>query len=127
MKSKIHEQKKLIKTNLSKKQLFILLSVMITFFSANTFAKDMVTKTSFKVNGNCDMCKKRIEKAAKTEGVKTAVWNVDTHMLTTTFVPGKITVEQIEQNIAKVGYDTEKYKANDAAYKQLPQCCQYER
>ena len=85
----------------------------------------VVTKTSFKVNGNCDMCKKRIEKAAKTEGVKKAVWNKDTHIMTVEFIPTKISVDQIEQNIANIGYDTEKHKASDAAYNSLPQCCQY--
>lgn len=109
------------------KQILILMTLVITLFSANTFAKDVVTKTSFKVNGNCDMCKMRIEKAAKTEGVKTVTWNVDTHILTVTFIPTKISVDQIEQNIAKAGYDTEKFKAEEAAYKELPLCCQYVR
>ena len=43
---------------------------MITLFSANTFARDILTKATFKVSGNCDMCKERIEKAAKINGVK---------------------------------------------------------
>ena len=100
---------------------------MITLLSANTNAKDVFTKTSFKVNGICDMCKSRIEKAAKTEGVKNAVWNEETHILTVAFLPTKVSVDKIQQNIAKAGYDTPKFKAIEIDYKKLPQCCQYER
>ena len=110
-----------------KTRFLLLITIMITLFSANTFAKDVFTKTSFKVNGICDMCKSRIEKAAKTEGVKNAVWSEETHILTIAFLPTKISVDQIQQNIAKAGYDTPKFKAIETDYKKLPQCCQYER
>ncbi len=110
-----------------KNTILIYLTILWTFTSITTFAKDDFTKTSFKVWGNCDMCKKRIEKAAKTDGVKSAVWNEESKLITISFAPAKISVDQIQQNIANSGYDTEKYKANDSAYHQLPQCCQYER
>ncbi|MFN8237221.1 MAG: heavy-metal-associated domain-containing protein [Chitinophagales bacterium] len=110
-----------------KNTILIALTILWTFTSLTTFAKDDFTKTSFKVWGNCDMCKKRIEKAAKTDGVKSAVWNEESKLITISFAPAKISVDQIQQNIANSGYDTEKYKANDSAYHQLPQCCQYER
>lgn len=103
------------------------LTIFWTLTSTTTFAKDDFTKTSFKVWGNCDMCKKRIEKAAKADGVKSAVWSEENGILTISFAPAKISVDKIQQNIANSGYDTEKYKASDSAYHQLPQCCQYER
>lgn len=109
-----------------KKSFLITLAFCFAIFT-NALAKDVVTKASFKVSGNCESCKKRIEKAAKLDGVKTAVWNQETKVLTTTFAPAKITVEQIEQSIAKAGYDTEKFKADETAYKNLPHCCQYEK
>jgi hypothetical protein len=107
-----------------KKTILMLLSMLI-LFSVNMHAKDAITKASIKVSGNCDMCKERIEKAAKTEGVKNAIWNQETHILTVAFVPTKTTLDQIQQNIANAGYDTDKFKASDTAYKKLPQCCQY--
>jgi hypothetical protein len=33
----------------------------------------------------------------------------------------------IQKSIAAVGYDTQDVKADDAAYKKLPKCCQYKR
>ena len=110
-----------------KKKIFILLTFLSILIPAIAFAGDATTKTTFKVWGNCEKCKKRIEKAAKTDGVKTAVWDVDKKIMTVSFIPSKITVDQIEQNIAKIGYDTEKYKGDEAAYNKLPQCCQYDR
>ena len=109
------------------KKITLMLTIMILLFSVNMFAKDVFTKTSFKVNGICDMCKSRIEKAAKTEGVKNAVWNEETHILTIAFLPAKTSIDQIQQNIAKAGYDTPKFKAIETDYKKLPQCCQYVR
>lgn len=110
-----------------KKKLLILLAFLCILIPSKIFAKDATTKTSFKVWGNCEQCKKRIEKAAKTDGVKTAEWSEDKKIITVTFVPSKVSVDQIQQNIAKVGYDTEKYKADEEAYNKLPHCCQYDR
>jgi periplasmic mercuric ion binding protein len=86
------------------------------------------TKTeSFKVWGNCSMCKDRIEKAVKSEGASEATWDSKTKMLTVTFDTKKTSVDALSKKIASVGHDTEKYKAPDDVYAKLPGCCHYER
>ena len=82
---------------------------------------------SFKVYGNCGMCKDRIEKAAKAEGATSASWDSKTKMVTVTFDPAKTNVDALGKKIASVGHDTEKYKASDDVYAKLPGCCHYER
>ena len=82
---------------------------------------------SVKVYGNCEMCKTRIEKAAKLEGVKKADWNVDTKMLTVTYNADKVKLEDIQKSIAAVGHDTDKFSAEATVYKKLPGCCKYDR
>jgi copper chaperone CopZ len=82
---------------------------------------------TFKVWGNCEMCKARIEKAMKLEGVKKGEWNVDTKMATVTFDIHSVGPEAIHKAIAAVGYDTELVSADDKVYKKLPGCCQYDR
>lgn len=82
---------------------------------------------SFKVSGNCNMCKKRIEKAALTDGVTKAGWNVETKMMTITYDAAKTSNETIQKRIAAAGHDTEKQKAADSTYSQLPGCCRYDR
>jgi periplasmic mercuric ion binding protein len=48
----------------------MLMMAAFTILSVSLFAQ---TKTeSFKVYGNCGMCKKRIEKAVKLEGISSA-------------------------------------------------------
>lgn len=84
-------------------------------------------KETFKVWGNCDMCKKTIETALKVDGVKKATWNVETKQMLVKFDPSKISLDQIHQKIAAVGYDTDKVKGDDTAYNNLHGCCQYER
>lgn len=90
--------------------------------------KNVSTKTeTFKVWGNCDMCKTRIEKAVKAAGVTSADWNTDTKMLTIAYNPAKTNVDAFGKKLASVGHDTEKYKADDKVYNALPACCKYER
>lgn len=85
---------------------------------------DAVTKTEMiKVLGSCGMCKLRIEKAAKVEGVSKAEWNQKTNMLTLTYDSSKVKSDDIQKTIAAVGHDTPKFKATDKVYNiVLPIC-----
>lgn len=107
----------------------ILLTVFGFTTSAQTAAKASEQKKTetFKVWGKCDMCKTRIEKTVKAEGVASAEWNTKTEMLTVVFDPSKTNVDALEKKLASVGHDTEKYKASDDVYAKLPGCCHYER
>ncbi len=87
-----------------------------------------VSKANLKVSGNCEMCKDRIETAAKSvSGVSSANWSSETKMLHVEFDGAKTKSDAIQKAIAKVGHDTEKYKASDAAYKELAECCLYRK
>jgi Cu(I)/Ag(I) efflux system membrane fusion protein len=82
----------------------------------------------FKVGGNCEMCKDRIETAAKSvTGVESANWETDTKMLHLNFDSSKTNSDEIQKAVAKVGHDTEKFKASDEVYSKLPECCLYDR
>jgi copper chaperone CopZ len=84
--------------------------------------------TQFQVWGNCGMCKKTIEKAAKNvAGVQSADWNVETHVFSVVLDPAKTEVAKVHQAIAAAGYDTDAVRGDDAAYNKLHSCCQYER
>jgi periplasmic mercuric ion binding protein len=107
----------------------IMITTLSGILTAQTTAgtSDKQKTETFKVWGNCDMCKNRIEKAVKAEGAATADWNIKTKLLTVTFDPSKTSVDAFSKKLASVGHDTEKYKADDKAYKALDECCQYER
>ena len=91
-----------------------------------TFAQDKNARASLEVDGVCMMCKERIEKACiKTKGVKSAVWNVETHELKLIYDERKTDLKTINQNIANVGHDTKEIKATDEAYNSVHDCCRY--
>jgi len=85
-----------------------------------------VTET-FQVLGNCGMCKRTIEKAAKTAGAIKAYWDEETDKLTVTFDPAKTSSDAVKKAVALAGYDNVGYKAPDAAYEALSACCHYDR
>lgn len=89
-------------------------------------APGIITST-FKVWGNCEMCQETIEGSVSVPGVVKSSWNKDTKIISVSYDEKKITLDQIQQKIAAAGYDNEKYKGDDAAYKVLPECCQYDR
>jgi mercuric ion binding protein len=104
--------------------LFILVSLAVSTVAS---AQAKTTET-FKVYGNCGMCKKTIETAALgTKGVKSATWDMEKDMITVVFDDTKTNVDKIKSAIAESGYDTDTHRAPDKAYNKLNGCCQYER
>ncbi len=85
-------------------------------------------KYTIEVNGNCEQCQKRIQKAAfSVNGVKTASWSIETHKLDLTLNEEKTTIEAVKKAVAKVGHDTDNVKATKEDYDNLHHCCKYER
>lgn len=99
----------------------------LTFVFFSSIASAQTNTTTIKVSGECGMCKKTIETAAKEAGALFAEWNVDTKVLTVKFSDDKASTAKIEKAVAAVGYDTEHVKATDEAYNGLHGCCKYER
>ncbi|GHT61790.1 hypothetical protein FACS189451_04590 [Bacteroidia bacterium] len=86
------------------------------------------THAHLTVNGSCEMCKERIENAAKAiEGVSSAEWNADEQQLHLNFDTAKTSLEAISKAVAQAGHDTELDKAPDEVYNALPECCKYRK
>ena len=86
-----------------------------------------VTKV-FTANGECDMCKHRIENAINhLPGIWSSNWNVDTKTVSVKYDRTKTNPDKIERAIAAVGHDTHRFTASDEAYAKLPDCCHYQR
>jgi copper chaperone CopZ len=104
----------------------ILVAILAIVITSTVYSQSVISKTeTIKVSGNCDMCKARIEKAAKIDGVTKAEWSKKDKVLTATFDPAKTSIDAIGKKIAAAGHDNDKSKATDAAYDKLPACCQY--
>ena len=104
---------------------------LLSLFTFSTFVNGQNQKnkkSNFEVIGNCEICKKRIEKAALSlKGVKMATWDIPSNIISVTYNSNKISLYQIQSSIANVGHDTPLFKAPDNVYNQLPMCCIYER
>lgn len=99
----------------------------ILFLGAQTiFGQEKTEK--FEVKGNCGMCEKRIETAAKSvEGVSFADWDKKTKEIKVTLDANKTDIQKVHKAIAKAGHDTRLHKATDQVYNALPGCCKYDR
>ncbi len=102
----------------------IILSILTLFIFTSVSAQK---KETVKVWGNCGMCQKTIETAAKSAGASSAEWNTETKVLTVAYKEKKTDLTKIEQAVAASGYDTKNFTASDDAYNKLHSCCQYDR
>lgn len=110
------------------KQIILIFLLMLGLGVVAQTKKNKNAKYTVEVNGNCEQCQKRIQKAAlSVSGVKSAVWDISTHQLTLILNEEKTTLEKVEQAVAKVGHDTQNVKATNEAYDNLHSCCKYDR
>jgi Cu(I)/Ag(I) efflux system membrane fusion protein len=91
----------------------------------NAPAEPVVTAT-LGVQGACEMCKERIEDAAKSvAGVIAASWDPETNGLRLSYDAGRASLEAVSKAIAAAGHDTDADRADDETYGALPPCCRY--
>ena len=109
----------------------LILAVVVFFAGFSIQAQEKLNKNAkyvIEVNGSCEQCQNRIQKAAfSISGVKSAVWIIETHELSLILNEEKTTILAVKKAIAKVGHDTDEVKATDADYENLHSCCKYER
>lgn len=111
-----------------KKLILIFFITLVSFSSNAQEKKSKNAKYNIEVNGNCELCKKRIEKAAfSVPGVKSATWNPDEKVLHLIVNEEKTSDLEVQKAVAKAGHDTKEVKATDEAYKNLHSCCSYDR
>lgn len=102
------------------------LITVFMFAAVMVFAQSTNKTEKFKVKGNGEACKERIEEAATSvEGVTSAEWDIESKMLTVEFDENVTTRDEIEVALAEVGHDTPNHKAKDEAYEKLPEGSKY--
>ncbi|MDF0719264.1 TonB-dependent receptor [Kaistella sp. PBT33-4] len=101
--------------------------LIISLFFTQLLNAQTITESTFKVKGECGMCKDRIETTAKSAGAASANWNANTQTLSVKYDAARVTGDTILKKVAEVGHDNEKYTAPDSVYSNLPGCCLYER
>lgn len=108
-----------------KKYLIVMLGILLM---NNTFAQDKKAKYEtvvIQTSAECGACKERMEEMFNyTSGVKFAELNLEDKKITVKYQPSKISLTEVKQKIVDLGYDADEMKANPAAQKKLPACCQ---
>lgn len=106
-----------------KNRIVIALFLLMVSFG---FAQEKNKKMSFEVDGVCEMCKMRIERAALgVDGVKYALWDIPTHQLSLIIDERKTNSMEIKTALVAEGHDTKELKATQEAYDKIHPCCKY--
>jgi len=104
----------------------VILGIAMMILTTVSFAQEKNKKMSFEVDGKCEMCKVRIEKAALgVKGVKYALWDIPSHELSLIIDERKTDPMKIKTALVDVGHDTKELKATDEAYDNVHPCCKY--
>lgn len=112
------------------KSIFFFLGCVI-FFCTNAQKKPVEVAKGFEVeiqtSAICEMCQYAIEyDLTFAKGVKSAVLNLETKVVTVVYNPAKINADKIRKRIAKVGYHADSVRRDPVAYEKLPSCCKNE-
>ncbi len=115
--------------NAHKKVYGFLIAFLVFVICTQTQASTLhFESATFKVFGNCELCKSRIESTLlKNSTIQSATWDVSTKMLTVVYNPHAITLEAIHKLMADAGHDTDKLTADDKVYKKIASCCKYRK
>ncbi|MGD1946674.1 MAG: heavy-metal-associated domain-containing protein [Croceivirga sp.] len=106
------------------KQFYITICVLTVALSS--YGQEKNKKIYFDVDGVCEMCKMRIEKAVLgVSGVKFASWDIPSHQLSLIVDERKTNSMAIKSVLATAGHDTKELKATQEAYDDLHPCCKY--
>lgn len=104
----------------------IAMTLVCILMTTLVLAQEKNKKIAFEVDGKCEMCKKRIEKAALgVKGVKYAQWDIPSHQLSLIIDEGKTDPMQIKTALVSAGHDTRELKASKEAYDKIHPCCKY--
>jgi len=103
-----------------------IIAMLAFLFLTGIQAQEKNKKQTFEVDGKCEMCKVRIEKAAlSVKGVKYAQWDIPSHQLSLIFDEGKTNPMEIKTSLVNAGHDTKELKASEEAYNSVHACCKY--
>ncbi len=103
-----------------------LMTICVLFMVLVGYGQEKNKKMSFEVDGVCEMCKMRIEKAALgVPGVKFAEWDIASHQLSLIMDERKTNSMAIKTALVTVGHDTKELKATEEAYNSVHPCCRY--
>lgn len=106
---------------------FLLVLITLVSVSFSGYSQDQPKKQEvvIQTNAQCGECKERIEnKLNYTKGIIFAEMDLESKKVTVKFKSSKISLDEVKQTIANIGYSADEVEAVEKAQKALPLCCQ---
>jgi copper chaperone CopZ len=98
---------------------------LFLFLTGLTFGQKKVEEAAIQTSAQCGDCKERIEsKLNYTKGVVFAELDLESKKVTVRYKTKSISLQQIKQTIASIGYSADDVKAKEEDVLKLPKCCQ---
>jgi copper chaperone CopZ len=108
-----------------KKYLMIMIAAFtMHYVTAQEATKKKTQTVIIQTSAQCGDCEERIESALNyLKGVVFAELDNDTKKVTVKYKTSVLTVVQIKQKLAEIGYSADDVKATEEAVNKLPACC----
>jgi copper chaperone CopZ len=98
---------------------------LFLFLTGLTFGQKKIEETIIQTSAQCGDCKDRIEsKLNYTKGVIFAELDLESKKVTVRYKTKSISLQEIKQAIASIGYSADDLKAKEEDVLKLPKCCQ---
>jgi copper chaperone CopZ len=98
---------------------------LFLFLTGLTFGQKKIEETIIQTSAQCGDCKDRIEsKLNYTKGVVFAELDLESKKVTVRYKTKSISLQEIKQAIASIGYSADDVKAKEEDVLKLPKCCQ---
>lgn len=104
---------------------FVLFSCKSSSTAATkTEGKSIYTSSMIKSSPQCDMCIVKIEgQVGAMKGVRSVRVNLADKTIAVKYATDKVSLSDIRNKIASIGYDADDVKASEEVYNDLPVCC----
>jgi copper chaperone CopZ len=98
---------------------------LFLFLTGLTFGQKKIEETIIQTSAQCGDCKDRIEsKLNYMKGVVFAELDLESKKVTVRYKTKSISLQEIKQAIASIGYSADDVKAKEEDVLKLPKCCQ---
>jgi copper chaperone CopZ len=98
---------------------------LFIFITGLTFGQKKIEETIIQTSAQCGDCKDRIEsKLNYMKGIVFAELDLESKKVTVRYKTKSISLQEIKQAIASIGYSADDVKAKEEDVLKLPKCCQ---
>lgn len=101
-----------------------LIMVLFVFQGLTQTQEKKTGIVNIKTSAMCELCKERIEENFNfTKGIVFAELNLEDNIVTVKYKTKHLSVNEVKQILADLGYHADEIERNNEAFNGLPECC----